>query len=76
MGHRLDIASGKNEFDRRLGNSGFKSSSTTRASTSPRQLQAFWLPDIFRNTNGPAAFHPQWTFSRPRPMRCGWRFPF
>jgi hypothetical protein len=42
-----------------LETSGFKSSSTTRASTSPRQLQAFWLPDIFRNTNGPAAFHPQ-----------------
>ena len=76
MGHRLDVASGKNEFDRRLGNFRVQIKLDDEGEHVAAILQAFWLPDIFRNTNGPAAFHPQWTFSRPRPMRCGWRFPF
>ena len=77
MGHRLDIASGKNEFDRRLGNfrvqikldeEGEHVATITASILAPRTPVG--------TPNGPAAFYPQWTFPRPRPMRCGWRFPF
>ena len=77
MGHRLDVASGKNEFDRRLGNfrvqiklddEGEHVATITASILAPRRS--------CRNAYGPPPFHPQWTFRRPRPMRCGWRFPF
>jgi hypothetical protein len=54
---------GKNEFDGRLGN--FRA----RIYRDDEEEQVAPIT-VFRNTNGPAEFHPRWTFRRPRQMHC------
>jgi hypothetical protein len=76
MGHRLDIASGKNEFDRRLGNFRVQIKRGDEGEHIATITASIWRPGDCRNTNGPAAFRPRSTFPRPRPMHCGWRFLF
>jgi hypothetical protein len=76
MGHRLDIASGKNEFDRRLGNFRVQIKLDDEGEHVAAITASILAPDIFRNTNGPAVFHPRWTFRSPRQMHCGWLFLF
>jgi hypothetical protein len=81
MGHRLDIASGKNEFDRRLGNfrvqiklddEGEQVAAITASILAPRHLS-----EHQRSSGIPSTVDiPRWTFRRPRQMHCGWLFLF
>jgi hypothetical protein len=58
MEHRLDIKSGKNEFDRQLRNFRVHVHRDDEGENVAVIRRALWLSGTFRNISGPAEFRP------------------